>query len=137
MILRWRTSLLRQFPGRSSANVVAQAMPAGANPLVCLRAFNPALQFKFCSMHVVNLGCLQVHSGSVVQLLLVHSYWSPQINILLRAIFGICNLTLFHIYMYSQLRGGRARRWRCGRRLHLAMHMHTNMHMCNTQMYTL
>ena len=82
-MLRWSSSLLRQFPRRSSANIVAQVMPAGANPLICLRAFNPALQFKFCSMHVVNLGCLQVHNGSVVQLLLVHSYRPLQINIFL------------------------------------------------------
>ena len=51
-------------------------MPDEVSPLCCVQNFNPALQFKFCSMHVVNLGVLPVHSGSIVAMLLEHRRFS-------------------------------------------------------------
>ena len=45
----------------------------GINPLCCTKGFDPALQFKWCSMHIVNLGTLQVLNGSVLTLMFEHS----------------------------------------------------------------
>ena len=51
------------------------------NPLVTLLvpgAFDPTWQIKPCSMHVVNLGCLQTHSGSVMDLLLKSGFFGAE-----------------------------------------------------------
>ena len=73
-IARWGRNLLQTFPRRTAANIISSVMPAQVNPLCCLYAFNPAVQLKWCTMHLVNLGILQVLNGSSVVLLLEHSY---------------------------------------------------------------
>ncbi|CAE7245657.1 unnamed protein product [Symbiodinium sp. CCMP2456] len=79
--MAWASDLTRRFPRRSSANIVAAVMPdTDINPLCCVQGFNPALQFKWCTMHVLNLGALQVANGSALMLLLSHSYWGPAMD---------------------------------------------------------
>ena len=68
-ITRWSRDLCRAFPRRSSANVIANVMPSELNPLTTIVGFRPS-QIRWCSMHVLNLGVVQVVNGSAVQLLL-------------------------------------------------------------------
>ncbi|CAE7836483.1 unnamed protein product, partial [Symbiodinium sp. CCMP2592] len=71
--LRYATDLTRQFVRRSAQEIISDCMnPSLRNPLatdLTAGVFNAATQIRPCSMHVVNLGVLQVLSGSVVDML--------------------------------------------------------------------
>ena len=73
-LLRFARDLTKEYPRRTAEDVMQNCMHQELlNPLVTdlvPGAFDPTYQIKACSMHVVNLGCLQTHSGSVMDLLI-------------------------------------------------------------------
>ena len=67
MQLRWDLDLDREFERRSNEDSLVNAMGA-LNPLTSCIGFNTK-QIQPCTMHCVNLGLLQVHSGALLQIL--------------------------------------------------------------------
>ena len=62
--------LTKQYQRRSRQDILDNAMGSLKNPLSELSWFDARWQLKPCSMHIVNLGVLQVHNGSCLQLLI-------------------------------------------------------------------
>ena len=56
-------------------DILDNAMGSLKNPLSELSWFDARWQLKPCSMHIVNLGVLQVHNGSCLQLLIEQNFF--------------------------------------------------------------
>lgn len=67
--------LTKQYQRRSKQEIVHNCMATLKNPLCLLPWFDGRWQLKACSMHVVNLGVLQVHNGSCLQLLIQQNFF--------------------------------------------------------------
>ena len=105
---RWSKDLCFRYARRTAADILGNCMGASLSPLCCIIGFDPTLQLKWCSMHIVNLGVLQIHSGSCMSILLenrsLHARLCPyKRNTYEPQRVYLHRIHTHHVYMYTYI----------------------------------